>query len=260
MKAAGLEIDAHAEAILREIGLIPLTETLPEDVFLVGYPKSGNTWLQNMVAALAYGLNLEQTPFSLIHELIPGHRRNYYRRYGTPMFFKSHKLPRKRYKRVVYLVRDGRDVMVSYQHHFNNTNATQRSMAEILSDPDLYPSQWHDHVEQWLDNRFDSEILIVKYEDMKADTVRELRRVSDFIGLSTEKSVLEHVVAQASFDAMRQREQTFGMQNEKWPKDKAFMRSGQVGSHAKEMSPEDLKVFLRIAGTALQRAGYSVET
>src|SRR5687768_13824154 len=96
--------------------LTPIKETKAEDVFIVGYPKSGNTWLQNLAGAVVYGVLPEFAPPALMHlELVPDvHQKQFYKRYSTPMFFKSHHLPRPEYRKVVYVLRDGRDVMVSY--------------------------------------------------------------------------------------------------------------------------------------------------
>ena len=99
-------------------GWQPIMATDPADVFIVAYPKSGITWLQNMVAATLYGLDPQRAPDSLVQELVPDvHYKQLYKRFRTPMVFKTHHLPRPEYRRVVYLLRDGRDVMVSYWHH-----------------------------------------------------------------------------------------------------------------------------------------------
>ncbi len=41
----------------------PITEFSGEDVFIVGYPKSSNTWLQNLVAGVVYGVIAEAASF-----------------------------------------------------------------------------------------------------------------------------------------------------------------------------------------------------
>src|SRR5215208_2620625 len=97
------------------IGLVPITQVSATDIFIVGYPKSGNTWFQNLVCSVNFGVHPEFTPNTLIQDLVPDvHAKPYYKRYEGPTFFKTHHLPREEYRRGIYLLRDGRDVMVSY--------------------------------------------------------------------------------------------------------------------------------------------------
>ena len=137
--------------ITRLTGFVPIAKTDPDDVFIVGYPKSGNTWFQNLVCAILYGIQPEYTPERVIADLVPDvHYERYYRRYYEPTFFKSHHLPRPEYRRVVYLVRDGRDATVSY---YNHIQAVEHSRLDLLTmvktGRDLFPSKWHDHVDAW---------------------------------------------------------------------------------------------------------------
>src|ERR1051326_7512799 len=88
--------------IRRQTGLLPIERTQAEDIFIVGYPKSGNTWMQTLIAATVYGLDPACLPYSVVDDLVPDvHARSYYRRYGTPMYFKSHSLPDPKYRRVI---------------------------------------------------------------------------------------------------------------------------------------------------------------
>src|SRR5438105_2547577 len=89
-------------------GFVPISEFSPDDIFIVGYPKSGNTWFQNLVGGVVYGVDPKLSPIALVQELVPdASSRKYFRRNATPMFFKSHSLPCREYRRVVYLLRDG---------------------------------------------------------------------------------------------------------------------------------------------------------
>src|SRR5579862_9101604 len=94
-----------------------ITDFDPKDIFVVAYPKSGVTWMQYLLAGLIFGIDARHAHDSLVQDLVPDvHQRTFYRRHMTPTFFKTHHLPQPEYRRVIYLVRDGRDVMVSYFH------------------------------------------------------------------------------------------------------------------------------------------------
>jgi hypothetical protein len=233
-------------------------ETEPADVFLVAYPKSGITWLQCLVAGAIYGVDPERTPDRLIQDLVPDiHYKASYKRYRSPMFFKSHHLPRPEYRRVVYLVRDGRDVMVSYWHHLRALGRADLDLAEVVAAKDLFPCKWHEHVEQWTANPFAAELLTIRYEDLQANAACELARICAFIEQPRELGELMRIANKCSFAAMRQREQRYGWDNPAWPRQHAFVRRGRIGSYRDEMSPGALAKFLEEAGAVLRNHRYS---
>lgn len=239
-------------------GFSRITEFSPDDIFIAGYPKSGNTWVQGLIAGAIYGLDLRLAPDSLVQDLVPDvHFKKIYRRYQSPVFFKTHALPQPEYRRVIYLLRDGRDVMVSYFHHLE---ALQGGAVDFLrmvqTGEGLFPCKWAEHVRQWLANPHRSSMLIVRYEDLKQNAAKELLRICEFAGLPRDAAVLETAVEKASFASMQQREKQFGWANQAWPKEKAFVRRGQVGSHVDEMPPDAREAFLKEAGTVLEQAGY----
>lgn len=248
------------EDILTATGLLPISKFSEKDIFIVGYPKSGNTWFQCLVAGVVYGVNASYEPDSLIQALVPDvHAKQYYKRYNTPTFFKSHELPNPEYKRVIYLLRDGRDAMVSY-FHYNCALVPneQIDFMEMVRDGKyLFPCKWHEHVQRWLQNPFAAGLIKVKYEDLKADPLAEMRRLCDFAGLKRDDDFLESAVAQACFDAMRKREIRDGWEGA-WPKDKPFVRRGKVGSYQDEMPEDVLKCFLNEASMALRECGYVI--
>jgi hypothetical protein len=246
-----------AEPARAPTGWQPICATDPADIFIVAYPKSGITWLQNMVAAAIFGLDPEHTPDALVQDLVPDvHYKPFYKRYRTPTFFKTHHLPRPDYRRVVYLLRDGRDAMVSYWHHLQALSGRRIDLAAMLSAGELFPCPWHDHVEQWTANPHDADMITIRYEDLKADPVTALVRLCDFAGESRDRSVLASVAEKCSFEAMRAREQRLGWDNPDWPKDRPFVRRGIAGSYKDEMPAETLALFLAEAGETLRKVGY----
>ena len=240
-------------------GLFPITRTAPQDIFVVGYPKSGNTWYQCLIAGVVYGCNPELTPDAVVQELVPDvHGKKFYHRFGERAFFKSHRLPLPEYRQVIYLLRDGRDAMVSYYHHLNALNADPVDFKALIGGHGLFPGKWQTHVEAWLSNPFGARLMVVRYEDLKTNCVGELRRLCEFLEMDRDSSWLALLAEAARFQKMQRREITQGWANP-WPKDKLFVRRGDVGSYRDEMPPEILAQFLTEAGAALARAGYLEE-
>lgn len=245
--------------IQRHTGLLPIDRTDPQDVFIVGYPKSGNTWMQSLIAGVVYGLDPACLSYALVDDLVPDvHARSYYRRYRTPMHFKSHSLPEPKYRRVIYLLRDGRDVMVSYYHHLNALHGeTDINFAEIVrTGRHLYPGKWHEHVKAWQANPYNAQIVTLKYEELSEDPVGQLSRICEFLSIERPVALLESVSKGSSFGMMREREEKFGLQDRAWPSDKFFIRRGVVGSHRDEMPGNVLDLFLSDAADTLRACAY----
>jgi hypothetical protein len=225
----------------------------------VGYPKSGNTWFQELVSAVVYGVMPAYAPLRLCNELVPDvHFRTFYQRFHNPTFFKTHHLPRPEYKRVVYLLRDGRDVMVSYFHFIAAIEQRPPDFLSVVRNGvGLFPCKWHKHVEAWLANPYRAAIVVIRYEDLKKDTAAELGRFCEFVGLQRDPAFIREMARASTFEKMREKERSMGMRiNPCWPTDKLFRRRGEVGSFREEMPPEVLDAFMQEAGATLSKLGF----
>src|ERR1043166_110534 len=239
-------------------GYEPMGRFSERDIFIVGYPKSGNTWFQNLAAGVVFGVNPEFCSRVLVQDLIPDvHFLPFYRRYATPMYFKSHFLPQPEYKRVVYLLRDGRDATVSYFHHRQAVAGKEVDFLDMVRNGSgLFPGKWHEHVEAWNSNPHRAEMMVIRYEDLKKDPHRELEAFCKFAGLERTREFLQGTVDASTFDKMRRKEVELGPVSAEWPKDKFFIRRGAVGSYRDEMAPEVLEAFLNDASATLRQNGY----
>ncbi len=235
----------------------------PTDTFLVSYPKSGNTWTRFLIANLLYPE--KNADFSNINELIPDPEALSQRRLARlprPRFLKSHQYFDPRYPRVIYIVRDPRDVALS-QYHFHRKRrliADDYPMEEfvarfLVGDTSMYGS-WGDNVAGWLATRNGHPcFLLLRYEDMLADTQAELSKAADFLHLARDEARIAAAVARSSANNMREME---NKQAGLWSSTKdtradvPFVRSAQAGGWRTQL-PEAAVRELENAWSPLMR-------
>lgn len=241
----------------------------PDDTFLVSYPKSGNTWARFLIANLVH--TEEKVDFSNVNRVIPGPdvtRNRDLNRIPRPRIIKSHQYFDPRYQRVIYLVRDPRDVAVS-QYHF------QRKRKLI---PDHYPlpefvrrfvggetcsyASWGEHVASWLATRYGLPgFLLLRYEDMLSDTKQELSKVASFLGLDVTPELISQAVARSSVDQMRELEkaqaQLFAITKDT-RQDIPFVRAAKAGGWRSAL-PEACALQIEQAwGPVIRWLGYEL--
>jgi Sulfotransferase domain len=215
--------------------------------------------MQNLIAGVLFGIDLRFAPDSLIQSLTPDvHVAKSFRRYSTPTFFKTHHLPRADYRRVIYLIRDGRDAMVSYFHFLSALKKSTPDFLKIVATgKGLFPCRWHEHVEAWMANPYRAQMITISYEALKFSPVEELMKICAFAALQRQRSFLQNVAESASFEVMQEKEKRFGWDDRGiWPKDRAFVRRGAVGSFKDEMPPSVLASFTEQSSNALKRFRY----
>ncbi|MDP5081408.1 MAG: sulfotransferase domain-containing protein [Winogradskyella sp.] len=250
-------IAQQAENKMRLNNFLPISETKPQDIFIAGFPKSGNTWMQNLIAGIQYGIETSMLPDKLTQELVPDvHGKHYYKRFNDVMFFKTHELPRKEMRRVIHLVRDGRDAMASY-YAMNQAIKNRITLEEMfVQGKGIYPALWHEHARKWLENPFNSDILIIKYEDLIRDACTELKKVVAFAKIECTEEVIYRSIKGNSFQEMKKKEKVFGWDNKDWDKNENFIRKGKIGSYKNEIPIELIKDFQKKSLSELQFFNY----
>ena len=229
-----------------------------EDIFIAGYPKSGNTWMQLVVASIVYGFNPEQVPDTLVQELVPDvHYIDRFKRFRTPTSFKTHSVPRPEYRRCIHLVRDGRDVMCSYRAFLSTLRDQSVTIGGMLDSSTKVPfGMWHDHTRKWIENPFKADILVVKYEDLKTRGAETLMQVADFIGTPISLQRANEIADSTHVSKMKRREQTLGWDNQEWPEDANFVRRGISGGLRDELTEADQDLITQRFGDSLAHFGY----
>lgn len=238
-----------------------------DDVWIVSYPKSGNTWTRFLIANLISGG--EPVDWSNIERWVPDiyrGRDSRFRSMSRPRYFKSHDAYRPNYRRVVFIVRDPRDVAVSYYHFVKKTKqlAMDASPAEFMAmflsgQIDPY-GNWGENVGSWLGARRDTpDFMVVRYEDLLEDTEGQLSRIAGMLKLPVEDDRIRRAVENSRADRMRELEQT---QRDKHQDLKSgrqeipFVRSAKAGQWRTELQPEQASQIEAAWGATMRELGY----
>lgn len=237
-----------------------------DDVFITSYPRSGNTWFRFLVANLKSD---GQAGFANLETLVPDIYQNtdaVMRRSPRPRLLKSHEDFDARYPRVIYLVRDPRDVAVSYYHFLIKWRLIDDGypISDFVSRfiaGDIPFGSWGNNVESWLAARGESpEFILVRYEDLLADPVRELQRIAPMLGRDpNDTATLERAIELSSADRMRELEKK---ESSQWATtrhtrgDKAFVRAASQGTYVKELPAAEIAKLEKEWGGLMDRLGY----
>lgn len=192
----------------------------PDDVMLVSYPKSGNTWVRALVANLVGIRQSLREMDNLVPDIYASRGpviRNAYRFPCSGRLIKSHESFNASYKRVIHVVRDPRDVCVSYYHYrgdilreFDRDTTSLNEFVDkfVAGSLDNYGT-WGEHTNSWFAAEA-ADLLFLRYEDLLADTPRCFARICDFLGLEADSSEIVTAVENCSLERLRAKEESEG--------------------------------------------------
>ncbi|MGB8013330.1 MAG: sulfotransferase domain-containing protein [Terriglobales bacterium] len=189
-------------------------DVFDDDTFIVSFPKSGNTWTRFLIANLLHPE--EPANFGNIDRLVPESEemtKSQLASLPRPRIMKSHEYFDARLRKVVYIVRDPRDVVVSQFHFFRKKRrigddySIEQFVTRFVAGQTCDYGSWGSNVASWLVTRQHShDFLLLRYEDMMARTSEELTRVASFLGVKATPELVSQAVERSSADRMRKLE------------------------------------------------------
>lgn len=212
------------------------------DLLVVSHTKSGRTWLRVLLSHL-WHLEHGVPAHELVRgdnfkQLVPAIPAVHFARDTRFPPETGDLLPRPD-QRVLVLVRDPRDVAVSFWYHVRHrasaaelarkgipADAKALDLFAFATDPRLGVPRVIRFYNRWRGElRALPRATSLRYEDLRADTPGELDRITRFVGEAHPRQRLEAAVAFASLESMREKERS------------GFFASGRLGASGASADP-----------------------
>lgn len=229
-------------------------------VFLVGYPKSGTTWMSQLVA------DYLQLPFP----------RFSYLPVGCPAVVHGHQGVWDSYPRTVYSLRDARDTMCSLYFmyardipegdHPRMTRRQKRMCPSLVNKanvrenlpefieiqmkrPEITPYNWAKHVETYLNSK-NQKLALLQYERLLSNGREELAQAMEKItGEPSDMQRIDATLDKYSF--ARQAGRRPGQEDRSHS-----LRKGQPGDWINHFTREAADILDHFCGETMIRLGY----
>ena len=241
----------------------------PDDVMLVSYPKSGNTWVRALVSHLVKPESSLSEMERFVPDVYKSRGRALRKAHRFPCggrLIKSHQSFSPDYKRVIYITRDPRAVCVSYYHYLRGVRNSRAVSAISLDDfVPLFLSgsidgygNWAEHVKSW-ECAERADMLRLSYEGIKANPEENLRLICEFLRIDCTEEDLHSAVVACSMEKLKEREDREGRhwaERQKSAPDARFFRNGASSSFS-EFGPLAREKIFRKWGDLMLRLGYN---
>jgi len=259
-----------------------------KNILIVGYPKSGTTWLTRLTAELLHcpsvGFWGESSEAMATEGLYRTSPHNCYQSHHSFQILKKNT---KDIFRIIYVLRDPRDIILSGANHFifgqrylqlilgvlpkgkliyyklnvflNSTCYTKsykiRRMIRAILDGDETVSLWCKNAWKQHYPPFwaDKEVLFIQYEHLLADTFLEVRKILTFLELERSEGAIKTAIEKQAF---QNKKKQFIQQNQLQKAD--FLRVGNVNYWKRELSVQQQTLLAQELEKELKFFGYDL--
>uniref|UniRef100_UPI00403854E5 sulfotransferase 1A1-like isoform X1 n=1 Tax=Callospermophilus lateralis TaxID=76772 RepID=UPI00403854E5 len=196
----------------------------PDDLLISSYPKTGSTWVTEIMEMIYQGGNLEKCHRAPIYERVPilelkwpglSTGMDILKDTPAPRLLRTHLqltlLPQSfldQKVKVIYVARNAKDVAVSYYNFYKMAKGypepgTWDNFLEKFMDGQVSFGSWYQHVLEWGELSRTHPVLYLFYEDLKENPKREIEKILEFLGCSLSEETVDHIIQHTSFKEMK---------------------------------------------------------
>lgn len=274
--------------------------TLKNIVWLASYPKSGNTWTRVFLANFIFNPK-EPMPINQVHRLGMGDAitKSYKMVCKGPFnpadhllmlklrnrvlrgivsnkadinFIKSHNIKNQAFghtliptefsRAAVYIIRDPRDMVISYAKHYGQTidkaidSVSNGDNTTAANDDSVkqYLGTWSQHVEAWTKAK-DVPLVVQRYEDMIDKPKETFSELLKFLGIPYDDAQLEKAISFSSIGEMKKQEKVEPF-IERSSNSQTFFGRGTSGHWREVLTAEQAAKIEKLHGKVMRKFGY----
>ncbi|XP_071484119.1 sulfotransferase 1A1-like [Diadema antillarum] len=267
----------------------------PDDTFVITYPKSGTTWMQQIMLLVTFEGDISKIQEEHVTLLIPfldlvdifHHPHDWVNapsvvdmvsEMPSPRMMKTHSpntfLPLEIKSddpkvKVIYVARNPKDAAVSYYHfcrfiEFLPTYESWDVFFEEFLAGRAPQGSWFENVLPWWKRRNHPNVLFLTYEGMKKDHRGAVEKVARFMGKSLTDDVIDRIVEASTFSSMKKSskanpDSVVVISDEEKKKGSSFMRKGAIGDWKNYFTEDQNRRFDELYAKEMAGSGLELQ-
>jgi len=222
-----------------------------DDVYLASFPRSGNTWMRNLLSDIFLQISGYQTSTVLpIHHdfIVPDIYKHDLRKIDPRIklpfrTLKTHERYDRRTRRTIYLFRQPEDTLCSYYYFHRRFEEDWYQNGALIKLDEFciaHADTWRENVESYIAGKEaqSDRILMVSYETLHRRPEDILAAIAKYLGLAADKDMISRAVENHRFEKHHPPESS----REKIP-ERSYSK-GKIGA-AKEQLRSETLAFIR---------------